>query len=106
MQISQRTEAGTPSRSVSRRDIEQLRRPSTREMVDEQAGSCGKMREAEDDAMSDAEIDAKADELSDIETESENDGEKPVECWEIGLQIQMVAQPFLQVSLRTQIIYP
>ncbi|KAJ6666034.1 hypothetical protein lerEdw1_000938 [Lerista edwardsae] len=73
MRISQRMEAGTPSRFVSRRDTEPLRRPSTREMVDEQAAYCGEMTEAEDDAVSNAEIDAEADALAEIETESEND---------------------------------
>ncbi|XP_066493927.1 centromere protein T [Tiliqua scincoides] len=67
MQISQRTEAGTPSRQ----EPEQLLRPSTRKMVDEQAGYGGEMREAED--VSNAEIGPEAEELSEVETESEND---------------------------------
>lgn len=65
LQISQRTEVG--------KDPEQLSTRSTSEMVDEQVQCSGKMGEAEDDMVSDAEIDSEPEELMEVEAESEID---------------------------------
>lgn len=74
-------------------------------MVDEQAQCSGKMGEAEDDMVSDAEIDSEPEELMEVEAESEIDGEETCELlglWILRVNMNISTAILAGVSFRTE----